>query len=1190
MGRKTSESLAGDEPGHPVGWWKLDQTSGRQVTDSSGTGATATASDNVTWADSAASMTGAAGTQIATNGPVVDTTQSFTVSAWIKPTTLGGNTQTLVSQDGVQQSGFYLQYGGWNGKWTFQRMSGDVVNPQGVVATGTTTPAAGTWTHLVGVYNAGNGQMTQRRHDRVRRRRAQDQRHQTELHAARRLLADRGRTHVGVQRRRPGRRGPTRSAASDPAGVVTETAYDQLGRVYRVYRVYRVERADGTVTRFGYNLLDQAVRVVETDTDGSTVLRTATATYDGTGTKLSETDAKGHTTTFTNDALGRVTSQTEPVDASNGIVVSFGYDANGREITRTSPGGVVATTQYDALGAVTGQTGTGAEAATANRSFTYDADGRVLTVNTSSIGMSVPATNTTFTYDDRGNLLTTAGSAGSSSFAYNADGLLTSRTDAAGTTTYGYDTGQRLTTLQDPASGSTLTYNYDTVSRLQTISYGTGANTRTFDYDPLQRLTGDTLKNNGGTTLASVSYGYDLNDNVTSKTTTGVSGASANTYTYDFADRLTNWTTGSTTTVYEYDDSGNRVRLGADVFTYDARNQLTSDGEATYTYSARGTLLTSTKAGNTVNYTSDAYGQQITEATLTGGTQTYVNDALGRNVSASGPAGNITFAYSGKGNNAASDGSHTYTRDPGDGLIGIGPATPTGNGVLALTDLHDDVVANFKPTTGLTGSRTYDPLGKVTSTAGMEGNLGYQSDWTDAATGKVNMGARWYTPSLGLFQNKDTVALSPIPNSISANAFAYADANPLTMLDPDGHAAIPTANTGGRGALTTTTPVNTKKSQAAAKKAAEEAKTLQKLKAAENKLKQTRAKKTNSKKIVDAKKPAKKVAVKKAKQQPVGRGPVKTAKSNKDPVGVNINPASFGIGDALKILAELAWELTFADFYHCLKSPTLGTCAMAGLSLIPAGKLVKLLSFLGPKAAALAKIIAGSGGKKDDAKVTQEARDLLNGGNKPKKPTVCPRKNSFIGSTLVLMADGSTKPISEIKVGDKVQSSVPGDDEPEIHTVEAVIVTKADRDYVDLKITTPEQGRAPPSVGKLTTTAHHKFYNITQSSFVDAEAITPGDQLQQPNGTPATVLSTHHYKSTQTTYDLTIPTLHTYYVLAGSAPVLVHNASCENMTHMDKMRAAGGLDSLSSGQLASLKKFMQKKSSRCRNSSDYTAC
>jgi hypothetical protein len=49
--------------------------------------------------------------------------------------------------------------------------------------------------------------------------------------------------------------------------------------------------------------------------------------------------------------------------------------------------------------------------------------------------------------------------------------------------------------------------------------------------------------------------------------------------------------------------------------------------------------------------------------------------------------------------------------------------------------------------------------------------------------------------------------------------------------------------------------------------------------------------------------------------------------------------------------------------------------------------------------------------------------------------------HSFTGSTGVVMADGSTKPIAEVKVGDKVKDSVPGAKGTETHTVQKVIVT-----------------------------------------------------------------------------------------------------------------------------------------------------
>ncbi|MCE6998528.1 hypothetical protein LZG04_27555 [Saccharothrix sp. S26] len=54
--------------------------------------------------------------------------------------------------------------------------------------------------------------------------------------------------------------------------------------------------------------------------------------------------------------------------------------------------------------------------------------------------------------------------------------------------------------------------------------------------------------------------------------------------------------------------------------------------------------------------------------------------------------------------------------------------------------------------------------------------------------------------------------------------------------------------------------------------------------------------------------------------------------------------------------------------------------------------------------------------------------------------------NSFTGDTAVLMADGTTKRIDQIKVGDKVANSEPESEDTEQHEVLAVIVTDADKD------------------------------------------------------------------------------------------------------------------------------------------------
>ena len=144
------------------------------------------------------------------------------------------------------------------------------------------------------------------------------------------------------------------------------------------------------------------------------------------------------------------------------------------------------------------------------------------------------------------------------------------------------------------------------------------------------------------------------------------------------------------------------------------------------------------------------------------------------------------LSYSGTGNSLANDGTSSYARSPGDDLLGVKSGSTS---VYAWTDTHTDVVGQFTATgTVLSGSTTYSPLGKVQATASMLGTLGYQSSWTEPATGKVNMAARWYNTDTGQFDSHDTVALDPVSaGSASANPFAYVGDNPLTNTDTSGH-------------------------------------------------------------------------------------------------------------------------------------------------------------------------------------------------------------------------------------------------------------------------------------------------------------------------------------------------------------------------------------------------------------------
>ena len=144
-------------------------------------------------------------------------------------------------------------------------------------------------------------------------------------------------------------------------------------------------------------------------------------------------------------------------------------------------------------------------------------------------------------------------------------------------------------------------------------------------------------------------------------------------------------------------------------------------------------------------------------------------------------------------------------------------------------------------------------------------------------------------------------------------------------------------------------------------------------------------------------------------------------------------------------------------------------------------------------------------------------------------------QNSFVAGTRVLMANGTTEPIQDVKVGDTIENAVPGSGSVARHTVVATHITDTDRDFVVLTIATPG------GIGEIRSTVHHLFYDATTATWSTAAALKPGDRLQTTGSTVATVRTVQTYTAADRTYNLTIDDVHTYYVLAGETPVLVHN-------------------------------------------------
>ncbi|WP_328912233.1 MULTISPECIES: LamG-like jellyroll fold domain-containing protein [unclassified Streptomyces] len=144
-------------PGAPaVDHWAFDEGTGASAADSAGTHP-ASLSTGAAWSDRART-----GKALATDGtasyasvasPGLDTSKSFTVSAWARLTGTSHNA-VVAAQAGVNGSAYALYYSTAYQKWIFNRYTSDVASPTIVRSVATTSPAVGAWTHLLGVYDA----------------------------------------------------------------------------------------------------------------------------------------------------------------------------------------------------------------------------------------------------------------------------------------------------------------------------------------------------------------------------------------------------------------------------------------------------------------------------------------------------------------------------------------------------------------------------------------------------------------------------------------------------------------------------------------------------------------------------------------------------------------------------------------------------------------------------------------------------------------------------------------------------------------------------------------------------------------------------------------------------------------------------------------------------------------------------
>ncbi|MFV2013706.1 MULTISPECIES: polymorphic toxin-type HINT domain-containing protein, partial [unclassified Micromonospora] len=85
-------------------------------------------------------------------------------------------------------------------------------------------------------------------------------------------------------------------------------------------------------------------------------------------------------------------------------------------------------------------------------------------------------------------------------------------------------------------------------------------------------------------------------------------------------------------------------------------------------------------------------------------------------------------------------------------------------------------------------------------------------------------------------------------------------------------------------------------------------------------------------------------------------------------------------------------------------------------------------------------------------------------------------------------------------------------------------------------------GHSDPGVAQITATDGHPFWVPELDEWIDATHLQPGQWLHTSSGTWIQITAIHRRTVPHATvHNLTISHVHTYHVIAGNTPVLVHN-------------------------------------------------
>lgn len=147
-------------------------------------------------------------------------------------------------------------------------------------------------------------------------------------------------------------------------------------------------------------------------------------------------------------------------------------------------------------------------------------------------------------------------------------------------------------------------------------------------------------------------------------------------------------------------------------------------------------------------------------------------------------------------------------------------------------------------------------------------------------------------------------------------------------------------------------------------------------------------------------------------------------------------------------------------------------------------------------------------------------------------------KNSFVPDTEVLMADGTTKAIEDIELGEYVLATDPLTGETSAQEVKDLITGEGEKDLVTISADGDGDGVSE----SIEATGGHPFYTANRG-WLNADDLMVGDILSSTGGTFIEVSGISTDTRVASVRNLTIDRIPSFYVILDSAPALVHNCA-----------------------------------------------